>query len=184
MFLKQCFICLKQRMVSLMKLSKKSILGIALLAGFFFLLTVTIFSYHLSVNGNSPGIFAPLVSYHVELMVVVSTLGIAVGAAVFYLMSERLEAKSADTQVTGEMLLKFMSDEDRKIIAFLVKGRGIATQSEVSHLNGMTRLKAHRAVMRLLEHGIVLVERVGKINKLSLEPALLNALAEVPAEKD
>ena len=155
---------------------KRIFVAIAIIIGFLILLSGLIMSYHFSSQGIPAPWLAPFVTYHSELMLIMGALGLGVGAAVFYLMSERVEAKEAESRITVDMLLSFLSSEERKAVSFLADNHGVCLQSELSRLPGMSRLKAHRVVQRLSQKEIVSAERHGKINKLRLAQAVFEAL--------
>lgn len=162
---------------------KRVFVAIAIIIGFLILLSGLIMSYHFSSQGIPAPWLAPFVTYHSELMLVMGALGLGVGAAVFYLMSEKVEvmsekveAKQAESRITVDMLLSFLSSDERKAVTFIADNNGLALQSELSRLPGMSRLKAHRVVQRLSQKEIISAERHGKINKLRLSPAVFEAL--------
>jgi len=45
-----------------------------------------------------------------------------------------------------DFILRFLSYGERKIIEKLIEKRGVILQSELSRIEGMNKLKAHRAV--------------------------------------
>ncbi len=143
---------------------KRQILLLAfILSGFLFIVLALVFSYHLSTEQRqfSP-ILGPLVNYHVEFMVAVAMLGIAVGAGVFYLLAGIVEKKKAETRWNASLLLRFLNDDER----------------EVAALPGMGRVRAHRVVSKLLRRGVVSVRKAGKINILEMPQELLEGLKD------
>ena len=59
---------------------------------------------------------------------------------------------------------------------YVLDENGKAMQYELAHLQGMTRLKAHRIVSRLESQGIIAVERIGKVNAIKLVEEVRDAL--------
>ncbi|MBI3588573.1 hypothetical protein HY095_05235 [Candidatus Micrarchaeota archaeon] len=159
-----------------MRPNKRVVLAVFLLSGFILLIAVMLFSFELTQRGQFSGFHSFLVTYHLEIMVVISAIGVAVGAGVFYLMSERVEKTEKESKITATLLLSLLSVEERRAVEFLAKSGGNALQSEVSRLEGMNRLKAHRTVGRLVSKEIVAITKVGKTNRLQLSPAILDAL--------
>ncbi|MBM3229204.1 hypothetical protein FJZ26_02130 [Candidatus Parvarchaeota archaeon] len=158
-----------------MSLNRRLALVVSLVFVFIFLTFVLVFTYKLPKE-FSFGLLEVVAQYHLELMFLMSALGVAVGAFAFYLLYERIEIREAESGITAEMLLGFLSGEDRKIILYLVKNHGSAYQSELSRLEGITRLRVHRAVFRLEGKQILAVEKIGKTNKIILNAALYGAL--------
>ncbi|OIO20735.1 hypothetical protein COV61_04460 [Candidatus Micrarchaeota archaeon CG11_big_fil_rev_8_21_14_0_20_47_5] len=160
-----------------MSQNRRLALAVSTIAAFLFLSFSIIFTYRLP-PGYSFGLFDFLAYYHMEMMLLMAALGVAVGAFVFYLLYARIEQKEKESEITAEMLLNFLAEEERKILSFLAKGGGSAYQSEISRLEGMTRLRAHRALARLAKKGILSLERVGKTNKVFLSKPLYGAISK------
>jgi DNA-binding MarR family transcriptional regulator len=66
------------------------------------------------------------------------------------------------------IILKFLNFGERKVMEKLIEKRGETLQSEITRLEGMTKLKAHRAVRNLEKKGIIKVEKYGKTNRIIL----------------
>ena len=160
--------------------NSRVLLAIAILAGFVLLVIAMLMSYVLAMN-NMPS--SPLISllfqYHLELMVLVSILGIVVGASVYFLMSGQVQEKTKEAAVNAELLLTFLGHDERAIVGLLRTSDGHTTQSQVSRLEGMTRLRAHRTVAKLADKKIIRVEKLGKINQLWLAKSIYDALSEI-----
>ena len=149
--------------------------AIGIISGFILLLIALLASYYLG-PGQSPDWFRPFIQYHVEFMVGLAVLGIVVGMAIAYLAFDKVEEKAAESKINAEMMLSFLSIDEQKAVNHLVLNGGRAYQNEISRIDGMTRLKAHRVVQKLEEKKILQTERHGKANKLKLADAILDAL--------
>ncbi|MEM3061626.1 MAG: hypothetical protein QW265_04375 [Candidatus Bathyarchaeia archaeon] len=66
------------------------------------------------------------------------------------------------------IILKFLSLNERKVLEKLIEREGIALQSEISLMDGMNKLKTHRAVKNLEIKGIIKTESYGKTNRIIL----------------
>jgi uncharacterized membrane protein len=108
----------------------------------------------------------------------------------YYVISRRLEEKmeknlsaitkmvdhKAKSDVKTENLqtnnngsiLKLLNSNEKKVVEKIIENKGNALQSEISRMEGMTKLKAHRAVKELERKGIVKLEQYGKTNKVIL----------------
>jgi len=75
------------------------------------------------------------------------------------------EKKKTDSR---DIVLKFLNPGERKVLETLIERNGEALQSEISRLDGMTKLKTHRAVRDLVRKGIIKIENYGKTNRISL----------------
>ena len=120
---------------------------------------------------NSPSAF--LEPYHPELMLVLATLGIVTGAFIYAFMDAKLERKKEEIQMSLSLLLKLLDPNQRKIILHLWKSDGAVNQREFARLEGMDKLKVHRALKMLELKDIVTIEKYGKINKVILQKDVL-----------
>lgn len=108
--------------------------------------------------------------------------------ASYYLLSKRLDEKleknmkimlrlmdkdnsilKADPGELGEnIILKFLNGNQKKVLEKLIEKNGVALQSEISRMEGMTTLKTHRAIKDLEKKGIIKTESHGKTNRIIL----------------
>lgn len=156
---------------------RKALLIVFALTGFLFLVLALIFSYHVAAQSAffSP-LIGPLINYQAEFVMAVALLGVAVGAGVFYLSLGILEHKQKDLHTSTALLLKFLSEDERTVVALLIQQKGAAYQSEISRLPDMTRIKAHRVVKKLVERQLVQIRRAGRINRIELAPEVMEGL--------
>ncbi|MBC8500228.1 MAG: winged helix-turn-helix transcriptional regulator [DPANN group archaeon] len=75
------------------------------------------------------------------------------------------EAKEINNK---NVILKFLNPNERKILEKLIENKGTVLQSEISRIEGMTKLKTHRAVKDLERKGIINTESHGKTNRIIL----------------
>jgi len=107
----------------------------------------------------------------------------------YYFVSKRLEEKlerkfdvitklmkknnSVSNKTPAEIddkniILKFLNAGERKVMETLIEKKGEILQSEISRMEGMTKLKTHRAVRDLERKGIIDTESHGKTNRIIL----------------
>lgn len=67
-----------------------------------------------------------------------------------------------------DVILRFLNLNERKVIKKLIDRKGTALQSEITQIDGMTKLKTHRAVRDLERKSIIKTEPYGKTNRLIL----------------
>jgi len=67
-----------------------------------------------------------------------------------------------------DLILRFLSYGERKVIERLMEKKGVVLQAELSRVEGMNKLKAHRAVQELLKKGLIRKEKFGKTFKIYL----------------
>ena len=104
-------------------------------------------------------------------------LGIAVGASTFYFMSQKVEHTHGSAKKTGEVVLRFLSREERLIITRLLEEKGKVTQAELTRMQGMNKVKVHRSLAKLAEKDIVILEQYGKTNTVRLQSEIYEALS-------
>jgi hypothetical protein len=95
-----------------------------------------------------------------------ASLAVLAGAGTYYVMSEKIETSKRTAIKTGELVLKFLDAKERKVVDLLIRNKGKMFQAEVSRLEGMGKLKAHRIIQRLVERGVIEVQKSGKTNIL------------------
>ena len=152
-----------------MDIRKKIILSILVISVFIFLVTVLVFVYALASEGQQvPGFLAPFIEYHVQFMVLMGFFGVGSGLIVYSILNSTIERRKKAAKANLGIIMKFLGRDDKEIVSLLMSKDGITTQSHISKLQGMSRLKAHRVVKKLEERGIVHVEKHGKINMVRL----------------
>lgn len=134
---------------------------------FIFLVTILVFVYALYSQGQEvPPILEPFLDYHMHFMVLMGVFGVFSGLVVYSIMNATIEKQKKVVKTNIDIIMKFLTPEDREIVRLLLEKDGRSTQSEIARLPGMSRLKAHRIVKKLEERGIVHVEKYGKINMI------------------
>jgi DNA-binding MarR family transcriptional regulator len=66
------------------------------------------------------------------------------------------------------IILKFLNPTEKKVVESLIKKNGEILQSEITRMQGMTKLKTHRAVTDLERKGIINRENYGKTHRIFL----------------
>jgi len=159
-----------------MKLSvrRRIMLATAIVGAFLLLFFLLIFTY--SFPQNTPSFLRFLISFHFEFMIAMVGLGVVAGAVVFYLMNEEVSVAEKESKVNAELALSLLNPDERKTVKLLLERNGECLQAEVSRLEGMTRLKAHRIANNLSQRGLVALQRRGKTIVLKLSENIKQAL--------
>ena len=76
----------------------------------------------------------------------------------------------ANPEVSWAVLMQTSKPEEKKVLEVLAAHQGSYLQKFVVKEAGLSKLKTHRIVSRLAERGVVLVERSGNTNQVSLAP--------------
>lgn len=116
--------------------------------------------------------------YLAELVPVFVIIGIVIGALVFFFMSSRLENKEKNLKNISELLVQFLAKDEKLVVKKLLDNDGKALQAEISRIDGIGKLKSHRIVQRLVDRGVIEVEKFGKTNIIKLVPSIKEALVE------
>ncbi len=158
-----------------MDVRKKIGLALLVVSIFIFLVTVLVFVYVLSSKGEQvPPLFRPFLEYHIHFMVVMGFFGVASGLTLYKILDATLEKQKSLAKSNTEIIMRFLSPEDREVLGLLTAKDGMTTQSEIAKLPGMSRLKAHRLVKKLEGRGIIHIEKYGKVNMVRLTEELKN----------
>ena len=161
-----------------MEKDKKFILlTICIMSLFIFISTSLIFSLHLKTENKlvSP-LFTPFVKYSVQFVIILISLSIFIGGFIFYIMLNKLEKTKEIVKTDINLILKLLNKDERLIIEKLVNSQGKIMQSDISRINGLNKVKAHRLLSKLKERGIVKIEEYGKTNMVYLSNDILDSL--------
>jgi uncharacterized membrane protein len=114
-----------------------------------------------------------------------SFIGLAVGAVVYYLMSEQVETKEKKIQTTvkiakknTKIILKFLNKQERNVVEKLMENGGKMRQYELSYLPELGKVRTHRILKNLETKGVISREKFGKVNKIALNKELYEVLKE------
>ncbi len=66
------------------------------------------------------------------------------------------------------VVLKFLSYNENKVLKKLLEHNGSVLQSEISRIPGMGKVKAHRVLRDMQMRGIISLEKYGKTNRVIL----------------
>jgi uncharacterized membrane protein len=111
-----------------------------------------------------------------DVLPVLATLSMMVGAGVYYFMSRKVETKDTSLKKNTGVLLGLLNKDERKAVERLVAGRGQALQAELTRLPEMNKVKSHRIIQRLRERGVLTIERHGKTNIIRLNEEMRDGL--------
>ena len=166
------------------KPNEKIYLGISALA--FFLFMAFAFSAYTKVSASGENrLVCPVIGEISiqDLLSLVITISVAVGAGIYYLMHQRIEEneqkiekKEDCLKKNTELVLKFLGGDERKIVDTILKDNGKVLQAEISRMEGMTRLRAHRALRKLEERNVIQIEKMGKTNIVRLNGEIKEGL--------
>ncbi len=94
--------------------------------------------------------------------------GFLIGAIAFYFFAETKKVERVEVRPEKESVLRLLEKDERKIVSHVADEGGRVLQSELSHLEGIGKVKAHRLLERLEKRGVIEKETHGKTNLVKL----------------
>ena len=104
----------------------------------------------------------------------------------FDVISKLMEKNSSVSNMTTKkrdhkkddknIVLKFLNPGERKVVETLIEKKGEVLQSDITRMEGMTKLKTHRAVRDLERKGIIKREAHGKTHRIILSKEIKEAI--------
>jgi uncharacterized membrane protein len=96
--------------------------------------------------------------------------GVVLGVVAFYFLYERKkpEVKVIDNTKDTSAAADLLDDAEAKVLKKIVAEKGRVLQAEVSRLEGVGKVKAHRILARLEKRGVIESEGAGKTNIIKL----------------
>ncbi len=105
-------------------------------------------------------------------------LGFLFGIVASYFYFERKLELPVPSGDKNRALLSLLQPSERKILARIVEKGGEALQSELSRIEGVGKVKAHRVIEKLIRRGVLEKEQVGKTNVLRLRKDIRDAICK------
>lgn len=105
-------------------------------------------------------------------------IGFVFGVLVSFFYFERKIEVPVPSQDRTAVLLTILQPAERKVVAKIIENGGQALQSELSRIEGVGKVKAHRVIERLIKRGVLEKEQMGKTNILRLRKDLKKAISE------
>src|SRR5437870_9532382 len=128
------------------------------------------------LTNGFPATFPFLVLFR-SLLFLSTVLASMVGVIYFLVLPEMKTYYESDPgKDAGEMVLRTLKPDEKKVVAVLKVHGGTYMQKFITQETGLSRLKTHRVVAVLTERGIVHVERRGNTNEVSLVKWFLDGM--------
>jgi uncharacterized membrane protein len=164
--------------------NKKLIVGIILIVAFVYIV-FTVANIIQSSNENNQctdlesGEICPhkeQLNFLIGVLPLIASTALIVGAGIYYLMASKVEIKQESLKKNANILLKFLNEDEKKLVNLLIENNGKALQAEVSRLPGMTKVKSHRVVQKLIDKGVIEREEFGKTRIIKFVKEIKEAL--------
>jgi uncharacterized membrane protein len=133
-------------------------------------------THNATAGGNAYWSYA--VMHHTEIMAGLIIISLLLGFLTSQFLYEEVQRKKRDTKDIHEVVLLFLSREEREIVNYLVEHNGETTQAEIARLPHMNRVKAHRSLQKMQERQLLEVVPHGKIRRIILRKNILELLHE------
>ncbi|MAG22390.1 MAG: hypothetical protein CL943_03765 [Candidatus Diapherotrites archaeon] len=151
--------------------NKKLIIGIIVVVAFLY----TVFSVNILLIQTSDVNFCPAVGtsacphkqqldFLIAAIPLIASIALIAGAGTYYLMTGKVEIKQEALKSNTEVLLQFLNLDEKKLVNLLIENHGKALQAELTRLPGMSKVKSHRIVQRLIDRGVIETDKLGKTN--------------------
>lgn len=106
----------------------------------------------------------------ITLTPVILFAGVALGAIAFYFLYERKKPEAKVVENRKDLLdaAGLLEESEAKVMKKIISEKGRVLQAELSRLEGVGKVKAHRITERLEKRGVIEVEGAGKTNVVKL----------------
>jgi hypothetical protein len=95
----------------------------------------------------------------------------------YFYFEKRIDALLPSADIRSACLA-MLPQVERKVVGKVIDNGGKVLQSEVSRIEGIGKVKAHRVVERLMKRGVLEKEQLGKTNMLRLRKEIMDAFSE------
>ncbi len=68
--------------------------------------------------------------------------------------------------------MRFLDAEEKKVMEEIIKGKN--TQAKVTKSTGLSRVKVHRIINKLIQKGLIVKEKEGKVVRVKLSKEIEN----------
>ena len=92
-------------------------------------------------------------------------------------INEPNNLKKSSTEISNKStILKLLNFNERKVLERLIERKGEILQSEINRIEGMNKLKTHRAIRNLELKGVIKTENYGKTKRVVLSKDIKDML--------
>ncbi|MFQ5620922.1 MAG: helix-turn-helix transcriptional regulator [Candidatus Nanoarchaeia archaeon] len=117
-----------------------------------------------------------LIQNHTWLMVILIAVSVSFGYFWSSILYQEIESKTQTNKSIMVVVLRFLGRDEKAILNHLIEHDGKTTQSEISRLHGMNKVKAYRSLQKMQEKQIVDVTSHGKVRNVMLKDDILRTL--------
>lgn len=111
-----------------------------------------------------------------EIIPVFIIIGVVIGAVVFFFMAAKLDNRQKEFQKVADALIQFLNRDEKLVVQKLLDNNGKVLQAEISRTEGLGKVRSHRVIQKLVDRGVIEVEKYGKTNTIKLTKAISDSL--------
>jgi len=130
---------------------------------------------HQNITSADPLIYWT-VKYHFIVTVILMFVSLTMGYILSTVISNELNKSREDSRKVMDLLLLFLSHEEKEIIKHLVKQKGKSNQADISRLEGLNRVKAFRTLQKMKDRDVIDITAHGKIRNIELKRWVSNMI--------
>ena len=111
-----------------------------------------------------------------QLVPVFIIVGIIIGAVLFFFISAKLDSRKKDLEKVTKALVDFLNRDEKLVVQKLLENNGKVLQAEISRIESLGKVRSHRVVQKLVDRGVIEVEKYGKTNTIKLTKGVADSL--------
>ncbi len=124
----------------------------------------------------SNGFMQFLVDQHIWIMASLVIISASFGFFWAHILYKQVENTSKTSNTAVNLVLEFLSKEEKNIVNYLIRKEGRAKQSELSKIEGMNKVKVHRTLQKMKEKNLVMISSEGKVRKVSFRKEIYDMI--------
>jgi|GEM_PF-1444089 len=124
------------------------------------------------------------ITYHTWIMAILVLLSIGFGYFWAFSLYKEIETRDKTSKNMIDVILLFLGIEEKKILKHLVSKKGTTTQADISRIEGMNKVKAHRSLQKLQDKQILIITPHGKVRNIQLKEDILDILVQGDNKKE
>lgn len=151
---------------------KMVLLPLTIILGFVFILSFSVIYVSDAIrNNNACGCVIPIP----YMILILSSLGLFIGSLSSYILVSKNLRYKKEKNKNIKSSLRFLEEEERKIVEELIKSEGELMQANFEQKTGMHRVKVHRVINKLINKKIIEKQSNGKVKRIVLSKDIKDA---------
>ena len=113
---------------------------------------------------------------HVWINFILVIIAISFGFVWSHISFHEIQQREKQSRKVIDVVMLFLSTDERAILNYLVEKKGEASQADVSRLEGMNRVKAFRTLQKMQQRNLLEITSFGKVRKVRLKENIYDSL--------